>query len=200
MPKITAIKAAVKTPDRFNIFIDGAFSFSLHASQLVQIGLRLGQEYTEAEIARFKDESTFGKAYARALEYIMRRPRSVKELRDYAWRKQWEAEVTNRVVTRLIEKGFLDDAKFAVAWVRHRALGKPMSERRLKLEMKQKGLSNDIIAEALTSSDTFDELAALRQLIAKKRGRYTDSQKFKVYLARQGFSFDAINEVLSEEF
>ena len=197
--KITAIKAAIKTAGRYNIFVDEKYAFSLDESQVLSTGIRVGREYTENELESLKDESTFGKAYARALEYIMRRPRSIKELRDNAWRKQWEKPMAERVINKLIDKGYLDDAKFAEAWVRHRALGKPMSERKLRLELKQKGVSDDIANDALQTDEDFDELAALRQLVLKKRQRYDDEQKLIAYLARQGFGFDDIKTVLSEE-
>ncbi len=197
--KITAIKAAVKTPGRFNIFVDGTYSFSLDELQVVNTGIQVGKEYTGAEVETLKDESTFGKAYARALDYIMRRPRSIKEMRDYAWRKQWEKPLAERVINRLIEKGYLDDVKFAEAWVRHRALGKPMSERKIRLELKQKGVADDVVNNVLAQNEEFDELAALKRLVAKKRLRYSDEQKFMTYLARQGFSFDDIKRALSEE-
>lgn len=197
--KITAIKAAVKTIGRFNVFVDGAYSFSLDESQIITTGIRVGREYTEAELTHLKEESEFGKAYGRALQYVFRRPRSEKELRDYAWRKGWEPPMTERVMNRLRDKGYLDDAKFADAWVRHRAMGKPMSARRLRLELRQKGLAPELIEQALDKDDTFDEHTALRTLVAKKRSRYTDEQKFIAYLVRQGYSYDDVKTVLHEE-
>lgn len=197
--KITAIKAAVRTGGRFNIFVDGKYSFSLDESQLLGSGVRTGKEYTEAEILSLKDESTFGKAYARALDYIMRRPRSEKELRDYAFRKQWEPGLRDRVIAKLQTKGYLNDASFAEAWVRHRAMGKPMSERKLRLELKQKGVAGDTVESVLAKDDEFDETHALKRLIDKKRGRYADEQKLIAYLMRQGFRYDAIKEALNDE-
>lgn len=195
---ITAIKPAVKTPGRFNVFVDGKYSFSLDELQLVQSGITVNKELADGELAALKDESAFGKAYARALEYIYRRPRSMKEMRDYAWRKQWEPDMAERVIARLSDKGYLDDAKFAAAWVRHRALGKPTSKRRLVLELRQKGVSSEDIEAALGASEEFSEKDALRELVAKKRGRYDDEQKLIAYLARQGFSFDEIKTALND--
>lgn len=197
--KITAIKAAVKTPGRYNIFVDGQYSFSLDELQVVQNGVRLGREYSEAELAALKDESVFGKAYARALEYIFRRPRSEKEMRDYAFRKQWEPAIAERVMSRLRDKGYLDDEKFAASWVRHRALGKPISQRKLRQELKQKGVTDDIADKAIAGDEDFDETDALQRLVAKKRGRYADEQKFIAYLLRQGFSYDRVKTVLDKQ-
>lgn len=197
--KVTALRPAVKTRGRINVFIDEKYSFSLDESQLIGSGLGVGKELTASELASLKDESTFGKAYGRALDYIMRRPRSEKELRDYAWKKQWPKELTERVLARLRTKGYLDDAKFAQAWVRHRALGKPISQRKLRLELQQKGLNEDLINAALTDERSeFNEATALQRLVTKKRGRYIDQQKFIAYLARQGFAYDDIKQALAE--
>jgi regulatory protein len=42
-------------------------------------------------------------------------------------------------------------------------------------------------------------MSELQKIIAKKRSRYDDEQKFMAYLARQGFSYDDIKEALREE-
>ena len=49
-----------------------------------------------------------------------------------------------------------------------------------------------VVAESGRSDD--DELA---KMIAKKRSKYPDEQKFMQYLARQGFGYDAIKSALA---
>ncbi|HEX6258119.1 MAG TPA: RecX family transcriptional regulator, partial [Candidatus Saccharimonadales bacterium] len=188
---------AVKTRGRFNVFVDGVYSFSLDEMQLLESGIKRGQQVSDQALNSLKEESLFGKAYARMLEYIFRRLRSEKELRDYAWRKQWPPELTEQLLARLRQKGYVDDAKFAAAWVRSRQATKPTSRRKLQLELKQKGVDGSIIQVAL-EDESHDEYAELRRIVQKRHKRYDDEQKFIAYLARQGFSFDAIKTVLSE--
>lgn len=197
--KITDIKPAVKTVGRWNIFVDGKYSFSLSETQLFDTGVRVGRELDEDELASLKNDSEFGKAYARALELIFRRLRSRKELYDYAYKKEWTPELRDRVIEKLENKGYVNDHKFAESWVRSRTAIKPSSRRKLELELRQKGVSSSVISEALHSEGEHDELAALRRMVEKKRARYSDEQKFMAYLARQGFSFDAIKQVLRGE-
>lgn len=197
--KITDIKPAVKTPGRWNVFVDGKYSFSLSETQVLEHRLKVGSELDDETLATLKDDSLFGKAYARALEYIFRRLRSEKEMLDYARRKEWTNEIRDRVIERLREKGYLDDKKFAESWVRSRTAMKPSSRRKLELELRQKGVALAIIQEVVSDEGEHNELAALRRIVAKKRARYSDEQKFMAYLARQGFSFDAIKEVLNED-
>lgn len=190
--KITAIKVTVKTPGRCAIFVDGKYSFSLNETQLLGSGIYVGKELTASDLATLKDESKFGKAYARALDYIVRRPRSEKELRDYAWRKQWEPELIERVIVRLKIKNHLDDQAFSRFWVQNRITGKSTSQRKLRLELSQKGVAKDVIDKVLLEIPESLESDALCRLITKKRKlpRYQDDQKLIEYLVRQGFRYD----------
>ena len=194
--RITAIKPAVKTKGRYNIFVDGKYSFSLAEQQLLDLQPKLNEEISSQRLSVLKKESDFGKKYARTLELIMRRVRSVKEIQDYGWRKKWEPEETGRIIERLKTKGYLDDEKFAEAWVRSRAALKNISRRKLTLELRQKGIEGDIIEHALDHSEDYSEQKALKDLIMKKQVRYPDRNKFIAYLMRQGFRYDEIKQAL----
>jgi regulatory protein len=196
--KITAIKAQVKNPERLSIYVNEKYAFSLNYAQLLDEKLHSGLDIDDARLAELKHTSDFGKAYERALNYTMIRPRSIREMQDYARRKKWAPEDTQVIIDKLVAKRYLDDRNFARAWVESRALANKTSQRKLRLELKQKGVADDIIVEALQNA-AYDETNALKQLIAKKRklARYAaDEQKLMHYLARQGFGFDDIKEAL----
>lgn len=195
--KITAIKAQVKNPDRVSVYVDDKYSFSLSQVQLLDQKIRIGLEINDARLSDLKKVSEFGKAYERALNYAMIRPRSVKEMRDYCWRKKWPPEDCQTIIDKLLARRYVDDASFARAWVQHRALGRKTSERKLRLELKQKGIADDIISQAING--TYNEADALKSLVEKKRklARYRDDeQKLMQYLVRQGFSYDAVKGAL----
>jgi regulatory protein len=129
----------------------------------------------------------------------MIRPRSVREVRDYLWRKQAEPVTAERVIDRMTSRGYLDDAAFAKSWVRARQLTKPVSKRRLTAELQQKGVASEFILQAVDDEE-YNEHEALRIVITKKRKqtRYQDPQKLMQYLARQGFGYDLIKTLLAE--
>lgn len=196
--KITKIQPAVKTAGRYNIFVDEKYSFSLDETQLLDQKLKTGFEISSEKLDELKGESEFGKSYARALELILRRPRSIREINDYARRKKWEIELRDRVIEKLSEKGYLDDRKFANFWLKARVNSKPISKRKLSAELLQKGIKREIIGEVLVEYTEVDEQDALAALIKKKRSKYTDEQKLMAYLASQGFSYGSIKEALQE--
>jgi len=206
--KVTAVTPQQKDKNRVNVMVDGKYRFSLDIFQYADLGIKIGREYTEEELTALETESSFGKVYARALEYCLMRPHSAKEVRDYLYRKTRDSrtkvgeikkgitpEITGRVFDRLVEKGYIDDEKFARYWVENRNLTKGASARKLMAELQAKGVDRSIIESALQAT-TRDETSELQKVIAKKRARYSDDQKFMQYLARQGFSYDDIKKAL----
>jgi len=207
--KITAVTSQQKDKNRVNVMVDGKYRFSLDVFQYADLGIKVGREYTEEELTVLETESSFGKVYARALEYCLMRPHSAKEVRDYLYRKTRDSrtktgnvkkgiapEITVRVFDRLVEKGYINDEKFARYWVENRNLTKGASGRKLTAELQAKGVDRGIIERALQET-TRDEAGELQKVIVKKRARYSDDQKFMQYLARQGFSYDDIKQALS---
>lgn len=196
---ITKISPAVKTEGRYNVFVDNEFSFSLDETQLVTLGLKKGDAIDELQLLELKNESDFGKNYIRAVDLISRRLRSEREIRDYARRKQWTEDNTERVIDRLCERGYLNDERFAESFVRSRANTRNFSAKRMKVELQKKGVKPDIITNMLAESDDYDEMAALRKMIAKKINKYDDERKLVAYLARQGFKYDDIKSALVDD-
>ncbi len=189
--KITKVTPAAKTPGRYNIFVDGKYSFSLDELQLVQSGIHSGLDIDEDKLSQFQNESNFGKNYIRAVDLISRRLRSEKEIRDYAKRKQWTVDNTDRVVERLKQRGYLNDRVFAEAFVRSRQNATKYSKRRIEQDLRKKGVSSAIIKEVL--HDEVNDLEALKKLVAKRAQRYDNPAKLKAYLLRAGFNYDDIN-------
>lgn len=107
-----------------------------------------------------------------------------------------------KVISKLISNGILDDQNFARFFVENRNRIKGTSEKKLRLELKNKGISEAIISEVL-SSDEFgekirDDRIEIMKIIEKKRRRGYDDKKLVSYLSRQGFSYDLIRESLEE--
>lgn len=206
--KITNLTSQVRNPDRVNVYIDGKYLFSLDISQIVDFKVKVGQEIDQPTLDFYKTESEFGKLYSRALEYSLTRPHSKQELKNYLFKKTlskidkkgkkiegYSKSVSDRVFERLIEKGYLDDYKFAQYWIENRNLRKGISSRKLIFELKSKGINSNIINELL---DGFrDDKDEIQKIIIKKQNKY-DHEKMFAYLIRQGFSYDDVKQALKE--
>ena len=197
--KITRITQQVKRADRYSVFVEGKYSFSLSESALLQSKLASGQELTKEQVAEYKQLSADDKIYNQALRYAAMRTRSKWEMEQYLKRKNAAPRLVENILNKLSNIGLLSDEAFARAWIANRRLLKPTSLRRLKQELRAKRVPDEIIEEALKEDET-DELDTLRGLVERKRkqAKYQDNLKLMQYLARQGYNYDDIKSVLSE--
>jgi regulatory protein len=196
--KITKIEAQIKRPGRYSVFVDDKFAFGISELGLIDSGLRSGQEISSQELEQLKDQAQTDKIYNQVLGLIARRPRSRWEIEHYLKRKNIVPECERTVLSRLEERGLVNDEDFARRWVDSRRLLKNTSQRKLAMELKQKRVANEIIQKILAEDET-DEVAVIKAEIIKKRrlSRYQDEQKLIAYLARQGYKYDDIKSALA---
>ncbi len=221
--RITELKQGVKNPNRVNVFVNSKYEFSLDITQIVDFRIKVGLIISEEQLLEYKKASEFGKLYQRALEWVLVRPRSERETRDYIARKLRKSssdtlgparrygrtganslpvgremsledftEFSNNIISRLATRGYLDDAKFARWYVENRFVKKGVSQKRLKMELIKKGVSQDVINEVIDARDDTEEIL---KIIAKKRAKY-DDEKLIAYLCRQGFSWSLASELV----
>lgn len=191
--KITDIKQQVKRENRYSVYVDDKYSFSLSESELLGQGLKVGQQFNKDEFDEVKQTAEADKAYMRALDLLARRQRSIWEMEQYLKKKGYDNNIINKTLNKLSNRQLLDDADFARVWVENRRLLKSVSKRKLQLELQQKRISNKIISNVL-AADEANEQDVLVELITKKQRqtRYQDPQKLMAYLMRQGFNYSDV--------
>jgi regulatory protein len=196
--KISKISQQIKNPDRASIFVDGKYSFSLNLSQLLEAKIKSGDEIDEAQVKAYKKLSQDGKLKQRALEWLIIRPRSAKELKDYLYRKKLEPEQINMWVKEFQNKKYQNDEAFAKWWIEQRR-DKQRSSTSIRYELKTKAINDEIINGLMAEND-YEDKKALKKLIFKKRqlAKFRDDQKLIEYLMRLGYHYSLIKEVLAE--
>ncbi len=199
--KITAIKQQVKKKDRFSVFVDGKYAFSLSDTALLQAKLATGDELSEKRVRELKKLSEDDKVYNQTLRYVALRPRSRWEIDFYLQRKKKASPaLAETILNKLSIVGLIDDEKLAKAFVNDRRILRPTSRRKLITELRKKHVNEEIIERAI-GSEVDEERTALRAVIARKRRqtKYQDDLKLMQYLARQGFNYGDIKEALESD-
>jgi regulatory protein len=189
--KITALTLQKRNRNRVNVHLDGEYAFGL--ARIVAAWLQIGQELSEADIARLKEEDEREVAYAKALSLLNHRPRSEKEIRQNLRKNGFRDEIQEYVLARLDRAGLINDQQFAETWVQNRSDMRPRSRRALAYELAQRGLPEEIVREAVDSVD--DEAlayeAASRQARKLAGLEWQDfRQKMYGFLARRGFNYE----------
>jgi regulatory protein len=197
--RITAIKVQKRNPHRVNIYLDEEFAFGL--SRFVAAWLSVGQELTEEKIARLQAEDTQEIAYQHALKFLNFRQRSQAEVERNLKGHKFSPEVVAGVIERLSHSGVLNDDRFAQAWVENRSEFRPRGGSLLRMELRQRGLGEEAIEEALQDID--EEELAYRAAV--KHARKLDGvdwnqfrKKMYAFLARRGFNYEIISPLVEQ--
>ena len=111
-------------------------------------------------------------------------------------------EMIQEVVFRLESQKYINDQDFARYFIENRHQNKGISTKRLIQELKNKGISNEIIEQTLIDNGSGDlvrnEEVEIEKMIKKQLRKTSDRQKIIAYLARQGFSYDLIKAKLDQ--
>ena len=195
---ITALTAQIRNRNRVNVFLDGDFAFGL--SRIIAAWLHVGQELSDEKIAALQAEDSQEVAYQKVIRYLSYRQRSTDEVRRHLEKQGASPEITETVMERLLRNGLIDDQRLAQDWVENRSDHRPRSRRALVYEMKQKGIPEGAIEQALVDWDE-EEMAYQAARKQARKIKHLDwlefRQKMVAHLARRGFSYETAAPAVS---
>lgn len=100
-------------------------------------------------------------------------------------------EVAERVLDRFTEVGLIDDAEYARMLVRSQQESRGLARRALAMELRRKGIDQELAADALTQVDDASEEASARELLRRRWRPGLDpdvqSRRLLAMLARKGY-------------
>lgn len=196
--QITALKAQKRNRQRVNVYLDGEFAFSL--SRIVGAWLSVGQQINDAKIEQLKADDQREVAYQKALNFLSYRMRSEVEVRNNLLDHDTPQEDIEFVLERLSRAGLINDAHFAQKWVENRNEMRPRGRRALVYELRQKGISDDIIHQTVEGIDE-QQLAYQAAILKASRWNHLEwldfRKKMYAYLTRRGFDYATASQATS---
>ena len=198
MGLITALRVDGRKK-QVKVFIDGSFSFTILGEVATAAGLRVGQHLSPSQIEELTQVDFFRRCFAAALHYLDYRPRSEAELRQRLRRRGFSDDVVDKVIVELKERRLIDDLVFAQYWRDNRLSFNQRSQRLIKLELRQKGVTAETANEVLENLN--DEIAAYEVGLKKMRFLanldYSEfHRRLSGYLQRRGFDYGTIKSVV----
>lgn len=203
MSRITALQTAglsrQNVGGKIKIFLDGRAALTLETEAVVHQGLHVGQELSADEIEVLTREGHFYRCLNTAMRFLGYRPRSESELRKRLVQRGFQSDSIEAVIARLREQSLVDDVAFAQFWKENRDTFSPRSQWLTGLELRRKGVSDDIISTVV--SDVDDDDSAYRAALSRgRRLPLSDYQTFHRRLAdflkRRGFSYSVITRTV----
>lgn len=140
---------------------------------------------------------------ADAARLLRHRLRSAAELRGRLRDKGYADSAIDACLERLTRSGFVDDRRFAIAFVRDGVQLQQRGADRLRRELRLRGVADELIDEALAVALPAEREAELADEVAAKYARrlvglppMKAKQRLAGYLQRRGFTMDQIRPLL----
>jgi len=149
-----------------------------------------------------KKEMTEQDAYLQLAALCAQAEHCEQEMRDKMRRWELDETVQNRIVARLIKERYVDDERFARAFVKDKIRYNKWGRRKVQQALWQKRIDADIQQRVLDEIDEKEYLDVLRPLLKQKRksikaeSDYELNQKLVRFALGRGFGFDIIRQCL----
>ena len=196
---ITRLVLQKRDQTRASVFVDDQFAFGLQADLAVREGLKKGLAITAARSADLVAADARLRAQRLAMDYIAGRARTETEVRRRLARAGFSEPDADGAVEKLLGYGYLDDAQYALDFVKSRHASKGYGPSRLQQDLRRRGIAPALIETALaTLAEEADLDEGAYDHAAKRWGRLSGEadlrkrrKKTYDYLLRRGYGFDA---------
>ena len=202
MPIITKIGRQKNNNERYNLYLDEKYAFSVDEAVLIKYQLSKGkvmEAFTLDEIV-FDDEVR--KAYNKAINFLSYRMRSEHEVKQKLKMSEFGEAVILEAVRKLYEHGFLNDESFTKALVNTQKKNSKKGPTAIRQELKKKGIEKDLQEEVLATYTEDEQLNIARTLTEKIINQNSEKtprqikQKVQDSLQRKGYNFSIISQAI----
>ena len=149
-----------------------------------------------------KKEMTEQEAFLQLAGICAQSEHCEQEMRDKMKRWELDEAVQNRLIERLTQDRYIDQERYARAFVNDKIRYNKWGRRKVQQALWQKRIDNDVQQRVLDEIDDSEYLAVLRPLLKQKRksiraaNAYEENQKLVRFALGRGFTFDIIRQCL----
>ena len=196
--KVTKIESVTKT--KFKVYVEEQFAFVLYKSELSRYRIVTDEEITEDTFQKIKKEVILKRAKLRALHLLNDMDRTEAQLRTKLKQGLYTEDIIEQTIEYVKSFGYIGDASYARRYIQSRQKNK--SKKEIYMELCKKGVAKEEIDSAMEECyENHGEEEAIRTLLRKKKynpeqATEAKTQKIYGYLARKGFSYDQIRQVI----
>lgn len=149
-----------------------------------------------------KKETTEQEAYLQLAALCAQAEHCQQEMRDKMKRWGMAPDVQERVIARLVKERYIDDERYARAFVKDKIRYNKWGRRKVQQGLWMKRIDDDIQQRVLNEVDDAEYLAVLKPLLKQKaksvkaESDYELNQKLVRFAFGRGFTYDIIRQCL----
>ena len=205
--KMTVTEILEFSKSKYKVFIDEEFAFVLYRGELRQLKISSGSKIDKETYERIMTEILPKRARLRAIHLLEKKPYTEQIMRGKLTEGLYPSHIIDDVIEYLKGYGYIDDRAYVAQYFETYAERK--SVRCMERDLLRIGIDRDIIrdvADRMSSAGELgDEEVMIRKLLEKRGFDRETADNAKLastmrYLYSKGFSQDAINKVLRQDF
>lgn len=198
---ITRVERTKSRQARYRITF-GIHSITVLEDVMIKYRMTQGNTFMKKDLEEIIVADERQRTYAQSLRFLEHKPRTRHELSQKLRQKEFAAPLIEEALDRLERENLVDDDLFAKEWTRQRMEGKRKGKLWIRQELRQKGIANDLIVEALEGISTDAEFETALSAGRKKWNQVKGDVKEKKnktlpFLMRRGFSMDMVRRVVN---
>ena len=186
----------------FDIFVDSEYICDIDDETVYKMSLKKGNEVSEDFIEELKHISQVQGAKRAGARLLSASIKSRYDFEIKLVQKGFDRAAVRQAADFFEEKGFLNDAAYARAYVADALTLKKQGAAKIRMTLKSKGISGDIIDNLLADTDEAEE-ENLKSLVEREMARmpvrdkkHVDKLKRKLY--SKGYGIGDINCAITE--
>jgi len=191
----------------FDVWVDGEYICDIDDETVYKMSIKKGDEVSDEFLSEIKHLSQVQGAKRAGARLLTASMKSRYDFEMKLVQKGFERDAVHKAADFFEEKGFLNDAAYAKAYVKDALSLKKQGAAKIRISLKSKGISADIIDNLLADSDESEE-ENLKILVEKEFAKmpvrdkkHIDKLKRKLYSKGYGVGdiISAINDAGGEE-
>ncbi len=200
MFKITGVYKLKHLKNKYRIYLEDDRYFDVSENFMYKFDLKVGMQIHQDEYEQLCKEM----AYQQAIYFISYQDRTIKEVRNKLKKCGHDDELIDEMVSLLIDDGYLDDYKYANAFVESKL--KKYGRKKIVYDLVRRGVSKKIIDVVLSDSNMDEQINTalecankkLRQMEDSKINPYKKKQRVYALLCRRGYDYEIVKSVMEK--
>lgn len=177
-------------------------AFPLYGKELTAYGIVEDEEISESDFCEIMEQVLPKRARMRAMYLLKAMDRTEAQLRRKLAEMHYPDEIVQNAIDYVKGYRYIDDLRYALSYMEYRKDSK--SVRQMEQELYQKGVSKEIVEEAVQQIELPDEEVQIRSWLLKKhydpkQAQQKETERMYRFLMRKGYSMSSIRRVVSLE-
>ncbi len=186
----------------YRVYLENGLIIDLYEDVILKENLLINSAIDENDIKRIKLINDSYDCYYKAIEFLKVSLKTEKEVREKLKKLGFRVEDIDITVERLKKQGYIDDLKYANAFLNTKLLTTSYGPFKIRMELEKKGVVSNIIDDVLKKYDENEQKNKITKIVEKQvkanrnKGNNYLKKKIKIDLCNQGFFPNVVNQVL----